>query len=412
MTAGTSSNQALSEARLLPIARIWCLIAAPLLLFYLWQQLEQGWTDGQGHPFGEDFINFWSGAWLAQNGHWALVYDLNAFHRFEQSVVGAPLDFYHYSYPPVTWLLTAPFGALPYLAAWAAWQFGGMLTLALAIRRIAPAHWKLLALAPPAIFINAMGGQNGCWTASAIGWGLILLKPRPLLAGAILALFVIKPQLGWLIPLALLAGRQWRALGAFLSVAAALLLVSVGVYGPEAWLAYLEQGQTLKAVILEDGSGTWHRMLSVFVFVRHAGAPVASAYIVQAVASAVVAALVAMAWHKGRGNEWSSAVLVLGMLAGSLYVSDYDCVMLVLAACWLWPIVDNRGRTTIALAMLAPLVTASLASESGLALCAILLWPPLFWAARSAGHSGNGGSARLVANRLPFSRRWQTNTTT
>ncbi len=193
-------------------------------------------------------------------------------------------------------------------------------------------------------------------------------------------MFVVKPQLGWLIPVALLAGRHFRALAAFAATALALILASLALFGADAWIAYAAQGATLKAVILEHGSGTWHRMMSLFVLVRHAGAPIGLAYGVQLAASAVVALLVAVTWHKGRGDDRSAALLVLGMLAGSLYVSDYDCVMLVLAACWLWPSATDWGRAWLALAIVAPLVTASLASASGLALGAVLLWPPLVWA--------------------------------
>ena len=69
----------------------------------------------------------------------------------------------------------------------------------------------LLALAAPAVFINAVGGQNSTWTAALFGSGLSLLERRPLLAGGLLGLLIYKPQLGLLIPVALLAGRHWRA---------------------------------------------------------------------------------------------------------------------------------------------------------------------------------------------------------
>jgi len=387
------SHRLVGDETLVRLARLWCLVVAPLTLLYLCRQFTLGWTDGAGHPFGEDFLNFWAGARLAQQGQWPTIYNLAAFHGFEEALVGAPLDLYHYSYPPVAWILTAPFGALPYLAAWALWQVCGWLAFALAVRRLAPGHWVLIALAAPAVFINSLGGQNGCWTAAAVGWGMILLHRRPALAGAILALFTIKPQLGWLIPVALLAGRHFRALGVFAGTALALILASLALFGAEAWAAYAAQGAMLKAVILEQGSGTWHRMLSLFVLVRHAGAPIGVAYGVQLVASVVVTLVVAKAWHKGRGDERSAAMLVLGMLAGSLYVSDYDCVMLVLAACWLWPGATAWGRGWLALAIVAPLLTASLATASGLALCAILLWPPLLWAFWSTSNKDERGSS-------------------
>jgi hypothetical protein len=62
-----------------------------------------------------------------------------------------------------------------------------------------------------AVFINAVGGQNNTWTAALFGGGLSLLERRPLLAGGLLGLLIYKPQFGLLIPVALLAGRHWRA---------------------------------------------------------------------------------------------------------------------------------------------------------------------------------------------------------
>ncbi|WP_367349475.1 glycosyltransferase family 87 protein [Sphingobium yanoikuyae] len=340
---------------------------------------------GAGHPFGEDFLNFWSGAHLAVTGQAGIIYDLAAFHAFETGIAGAPIDLYHYSYPPVMWLISAPFGLLPYPLAWAAWQLLGWGAFALAVRRLAvwqlaPAQWLLVALAVPAVFINAMGGQNGCWTAAIIGWGLILLRERPAVAGMILALFVVKPQLGWLIPLALLAGRQYRALAAFIGTALALILITLPLFGIDAWIAYVQQGSLLKSVILEYGDGTWHRMLSIFVLVRHVGAPIPLAYAAQAIASLTVALLVLRVWHREGPTARAKALLVLGVLAGSLYVSDYDCVMALLAALWLWPqaTAGLRGRMMLLLAM--PLFAAPLALISSVALGALALWPALLGA--------------------------------
>lgn len=371
-----------SEQRVLRVARIWLCVAAPLLLFILTRQMRDGWSDGTGAPFGEDFINFWSGARLALDGQWPIVYDIAALHAYQNQVVGAEIGLYHYSYPPVAWLLTAPFGALPYLAGWAAWQAGGWLAFALALRRVLSSQWLILSLAAPAVFLNASAGQNGCWTAAAIGWGMILLKTRPIMAGAILAMFVIKPQLGWLIPLALLAGGQWRAFASFTTVAAGLLAASVATFGIDAWLAYLEQAKLLKTVILEDGYGTWHRMLSVFVAVRHGGGSVAVAYGAQVMAGLVVAFIVSRRWRYHGANEKSAAILILAMLAGSLYVSDYDGVMAIFAVCWLWRSAAPWGRASLAGLVLLPLVAASLAVASQFAIGAILLWWPLVIAAR------------------------------
>jgi hypothetical protein len=377
--------------RLMRVARMWLGLAVALLLAILWRQTQVGWSDGNGAPFGEDFINFWSGARLALEGRSTIVYDIAAFHAYENSVVGAEIGLYHYSYPPVAWLLTAPFAALPYLAGWAAWQVGGWLAFALALRRVLPGRWLLLSLAAPVIFLNASAGQNGCWTAAAIGWGLILLRSRPMLAGAILAFFVIKPQLGWLIPLALLSGRQWRALASFMVVSVTLLLVSLVVFGSETWLAYLGQAQLLKRVILEDGFGTWHRMLSVFVVVRHGGGTVAVAYVMQGLASLIIAAFLVRQWWRCGPSEQSFAILIMGMLAGSLYVSDYDCVMAIFPVCWRWRNAGPVERIALAGLIVLPLVAASLALATQFAVGAALLWWPLALAARDGAVFWRGG---------------------
>jgi hypothetical protein len=372
------------DARLCRIGRVWCIVVGALLALYLASELRVGWTNGAGRPFGEDFINFWSAARLGVTGQYTLVYDLARFHRFEEAIVGAPLDLYHYSYPPTAWLLTAPLGLLPYPVAWLVWQGGGWLLFASVLRRIVLRRWAMLALATPAVFVNAVAGQNGCWTAGILGWGLILLRGRPALAGLMLSLLVVKPQLAWMIPLALLAGRQWRALAACAAGATALLLLSLLAYGLAPWLAYARQAAMLKTVILENGSGTWHRMISIFVLVRHAPAPVGLAYAAQAVASLICAAVVARTWYHGPVTDRSRAVLVLGVLAGSLYVSDYDCVMITLACAWLWSAVSGRGQLVLAAAFLAPLATAPLALAAHLALCAIPVWLAFLWAAGGA----------------------------
>ena len=118
---------------------------------------------------------------LALHGRAAEIYDLHAFHSFQQTIVGSPLDGYHYSYPPVMLLMTAPFALIPLCAgafrlAAASWYaFYRALKLALPGRSM-----LLLALASPAVLINAVGGQNGCWTAALLGGGLSLSSGGPI----------------------------------------------------------------------------------------------------------------------------------------------------------------------------------------------------------------------------------------
>ncbi len=361
-------------------ARIWCLVWPLLLFVYLKGQLRAGWTDGVDRPFGEDFINFWSAARLAITDRWSEIYDIQAFHAFQVGVVGHSIDLYHYSYPPTLLVLSAPFGLLSYPAAWAVWQVLGWAAFASGLRTAKIEHWLLIAFAWPAVAINALGGQAGCWIAAICIWGLVLLPRRPVAAGLLLSLLAVKPQLAWLFPIALLAGREWRALTAMVAGSFALLAISVGWFGFAIWPDYLAQAQMLTRVILQDGSGVWHRMISGFVLARHGGLPVGASYAVQAVFSAVSAALVIDSWR--RGGPARVPVLLTAMLAGSVYVSDYDCVLLALPAAYLWN-ASEPARPAVVLAIALPLFAAALASMTGLALGALILWPLLVMLARS-----------------------------
>ena len=55
---------------------------------------------------------------------------------------------------------------------------------------------------------------------------------RPVFAGLLLAPLLLKPQLVWLVPPALIVARQWRMLGALAAGAVVVLLGSVAVAGP------------------------------------------------------------------------------------------------------------------------------------------------------------------------------------
>src|ERR1700674_1242342 len=95
------------------VARSFAAVAGIIYFYDLWRQTQDHLTNGAGRPFGDDFINYWSAAYLALHGRAAEIYNPAAFHAFEQSVAGTPIDAYHYSYPPVLLALTAPLALGP-----------------------------------------------------------------------------------------------------------------------------------------------------------------------------------------------------------------------------------------------------------------------------------------------------------
>jgi arabinofuranan 3-O-arabinosyltransferase len=363
------------------VARCFAAAAAPIYLYDLLRQTHEHLTNGAGRPFGDDFINFWSGAHLAWHGRATEIYNPAAFHAFEQSVVGAPLDAYHYSYPPVLLLLTAPLALMAYVPGLFAWLAAGWYAFYRALRLAMPGQGALLfALATPAVFINAVGGQNGTWTAALFGGGLSLLERRLLLAGGLLGLLIYKPQLGLLIPVALLAGRHWRAFAAASVVAGALLAVSAFWFGTDVWAEYLRNLGVLRQMILEDGTGVWHRFVSVFVGARRLGAPVELAYVIQAVAATFACIAVAWVWLGDAPAGVKNAVLMVGTCLATPYLQDYDLVFGALVVAWLWqcPVryaSDRMLQISAGLFLVLPLVAAALAHLTGIAIGPLFIAP-------------------------------------
>ena len=361
-----------------------CYIAAAFVIYVadLLRQTRDGLTDGIERPFGDDFINFWSGPVLAWHQRAAEIYNFGAFHAFEQSVVGVNLQGYHYSYPPMLLVLTAPLAVVPYVPGLLLWLAAGWFAFYRALRLAMPnGRTLLLALATPAVFINAVAGQNGTWTAALFGAGLGLLDRQPLVAGGFLGLLIYKPQLGLLIPVALLAGRRWQALAAAAATAGALTAIAAIWLGPEIFADYLRQVTSLRHIILEDGTGVWHRMLSVFVAARRLGANVPTAYAVQAVAAALAGLAVAAVWFRGASFGVRNATLLLGTCLATPYLQDYDLVFGALIVVWLWQDTDVRRVPELSLflanaaLLLIPLFGASLARMTGLEFGPLFILP-------------------------------------
>jgi arabinofuranan 3-O-arabinosyltransferase len=371
-------------------AYCWVALAAVFYAIDQWTVTRQGLTDGIDRPLGWDFINSWSGAYLAWHGKARLVYDWNAFHAFQQSLVGGPIDSFHYSYPPTLLALSAPFAFLPYVPALAAWLVASWLCFYAALRLAMPRGALLLSLATPALFINAIGGQNGAWSAALLGGGLSLLERRPVAAGMLFGLFVYKPHLALLIPVALIAGRQWRALIAAGVTAVIVLALSVVLFGPDVWADWLRNVSVLREAFLERGDGVWHRMLSVFVFTRHLGFDLTAAYGAQMAAAVMTAAIVGYVWMHDVPAPGRNALLVLGTCLVTPYLHDYDLVFGAFVAAWLMaqavdrPELQRQAFLASALILLLPFASSLLAKLTGFSFGPVFIVPAFVIALRMA----------------------------
>ena len=398
---GRRSDGLLDTAAMRLVAGVLAVVWPGLLLIYLSYQTRAGLTNGQGIPFGDDFINYWTSARFALTGRIADLYQQETYHAFQEAVLGGWIGFYHYSYPPVAPLLLAPFGLLPYVPAFAVWIVLGVVLLGLALRsRIPDGTAWLLAVATPGTLINGLAGQNATYTAAALGGGLAVIERRPVLAGALIGFLVAKPQLALLVPFALVAGRRWSTLAAAAAMAAVLAVTATAIFGWAIWPAYAERATMLRHFVLEDGEWTWHRMPSVFVAARILGAAVPLAYAAQAAAAAVAGAATVMVWRRRDGDmEAKAAVLVLAGFLATPYLLDYDLTVGVFPALWLW-----RRDTPMARSAAVSLLVLPLAHPYVLSLTWIPIGPPVLalalgaaWRAAPRGLRGPSATARAAS---------------
>lgn len=283
-----------------------------------------------------DFVAFYVAAKLAAAGEAAAAYDWARHHEAAVAVIGPHGSPHPWLNPPTFLLFLVPFTALGYAYAKAAWLGATLLAYGLAARAVVGHPAALLgALAFPAVFITGISGQNGFLTAALVGGTLALLRPRPWLAGICLGLLTVKPQLGILFPVVLVAAGCWTVILSATVTAALLVATSLVLFGAEPWLAFIHAIPQTTEAILQTGITGWGKMQSLYGVLRHLGAGAPLAWAAQAVFGVLVAAIVVALWRRPLPFEVKAASLAVGALLVQPYVFIYDETILVVPIAFL-----------------------------------------------------------------------------
>jgi hypothetical protein len=335
---------------------------------------SDGLNDYQGRPLGTDFSNVYAAGTHVLDGNAAAPFDPPQQAAREKAIFGPDTQFYGWHYPPLFLFLAALLALMPYWLALLVWQ-GTTLSLYLAAMRevlrartaAAPDRlWLLLALAFPAVFVNLGHGHNGFLTAALMGGALVLLEKRPLAAGLLFGCLAYKPQFGLLIPLALIAGGHWRAFAAAAATVALLVVATTLAFGPEVWQAFLNSTHFTRVVVLEAGSTGWHKIQSVFSWVRMWGGPIPLAYAVQGLATLGAAVAIVWLWRGRAAYPLKAAALSMGAILATPYSLDYDMMVLAPAIAFLAVHGRTAGfapyeKTMLAALWIVPFVARSVA---------------------------------------------------
>lgn len=317
-------------------------------------------------PFqANDFLEFWVAATLTLAGNAAAVYDFSQFQPALTTAAGAPF-LTPWFYPPIYLLMVLPFGLLPYYAAMALWLMINLGIYLWVVRAIAPHPLTLwLALAFPGALLNLDYGQNGLLSTALLGGGLLLLSRSPYLAGILLGLLWYKPNLALLIPVALIAGRCWRALGASLATALVLALGSGLIFGWQVWGEFWRVlPQPLEA--MKTGAAALEQMPTVLSMARMAGGSLTLASVFQVIVALMVLGMTIWVWAQGAPLALRASLLVLGTLLFTPYASQYELARLALPLAWVgWEVaaqhVGPGEKLFLVLGWLTPMISAALA---------------------------------------------------
>jgi alpha-1,2-mannosyltransferase len=298
------------------------------------------------NTLGTDWMVFYGAIRSVLDGNTSLIFDGDRFTNFLDTLfptwLSKPLGFRPWAYPPSFLLLLLPFAPLGFFGSYLAFQLvtGGLMAIALrfAVGGSMPSGALLaMALLCPASAINVLDGQAAFLVAALIVGGFSLLGSRPVLAGSILGLLTFKPQFCILVPLALIAAAQWRALLAACLSALALAVASGLIFGWDLWLRWFP---VIVANLASPDEKwiTYGRMWghSVYTCAVLLGAPQRLGSWIQLLASLGAAASVIVAFRSRLSAREKTAVFLAATVLAAPHSGPYDAILLVIAAAfWL-----------------------------------------------------------------------------
>ncbi|HEY1420113.1 MAG TPA: glycosyltransferase family 87 protein [Candidatus Dormibacteraeota bacterium] len=286
----------------------------------------------RGDVLGNDMTLTYMAVRVGLENGWSHIYDLDLQrHVFAQLEPGVPFtDGKRFISPPfLAWLLVplSLFGAQAAVYIW----------LALSLAALVAAWW----IAAP-----GSGWLRFLWLLGALAWypvlyclglaqpdliALLVLAAgwriaesgRPYLAGAVLGLSMLKPQMALFVPVILLAAGRWRIVSTWAAVAVGMLLVSLVAIG--------QQGLADYQRLLADAQQVANNRYFSLAYLLGAGT---ASYVAEVVVLAVAVAGGYINRRRSLGR-----LFALGLVASTLGASYWhlqDYAVLVLAGWLFW----------------------------------------------------------------------------
>lgn len=282
-----------------------------------------------------DFRVFWAAARLMLQGEALATFDmarLGAEHNVK------PEDWMPWLYPPAYLYVIAPFGAMSFAWAFLLSNILSVALLAWAVRPFTakvPALWLAVALAPAAIPALLLGQNSVAWLAVLILALSALRDGRHVLAGICIGCLTLKPQLGLMIPIALLAAGLWRTILSASVTTIMLAGLPTLTLGLEYWSLLAnrlaEQSERLAFSIVD-----LFLMVGPYFLMTLVGLPPDLALWGQWAISTLSAVFVFALWRSRRaGFDAKAAGLLIAILLSAPYLWYYEAVIMAMIGLFL-----------------------------------------------------------------------------
>jgi len=294
--------------------------------------------DFAGEAVKIDFTAFWAGARLAVEGRAIAAFDPNVLREAMAVQPSSEPGDLLWLYPPFWHMVVTPLGYLPFSAAYIVYSLVGLTLYCLVMMPLAkPLPGGIgLVLAGPAVLIILTLGNNSLYLTAGLAAVIATLgRGQAMLAGAILALMTVKPQLGLMIPFALAFGGYWRTILWAMIGTAIVLVLSTSVMGLDYWRAFLQSTAFMSEAMRGD-LVRFDRMMTWYAFARLTGAGHDIAYPIQLLVMLACAAAVSWVWsRRGATLDLKAAALCTAAPMATPYAFHYEMTLALVAAMFL-----------------------------------------------------------------------------
>jgi hypothetical protein len=322
------------------------LSAAGVFAVYTLMLIVEINRDGYGgNSIQIDFTAYWAAAKLALAGHPLDAFDPPTLTAAQELPPGAAGTDLRWLYTPAWLLVISPLGLLPFSSAFLIYSFISFAVFATATRPLATpvSGGPVLVLAAPAVIFSLMlGNISLLWTAGLLGALTALAHGRAAVAGCLIALLTVKPQLGLLIPLALIAGTHWRAFFWASGVSIAIAAAPTAVFGLDGWLAFLAAMESMWDHV-RGNTVRYDWLVTWYATARLAGIGHEVAILLNTVVTVACGIAVFLVWRRPVSTDIKAATLCVAIPLATPYAYHYEMTLGLAAAIFL--IRDGFGAT-------------------------------------------------------------------